>query len=57
MNYCTFLFFREAVMTLVMKYCSTELEDYAACVANNPQTWNTACEEQKQRAASCSSDS
>ncbi|XP_071821279.1 coiled-coil-helix-coiled-coil-helix domain-containing protein 5-like [Apostichopus japonicus] len=47
----------EAVMTLVMKYCSSELEDYAACVANNPQTWNTDCEEQKLKAADCSSNS
>ncbi|PIK60843.1 putative coiled-coil-helix-coiled-coil-helix domain-containing protein 5 [Apostichopus japonicus] len=40
-----------------MKYCSSELEDYAACVANYPQTWNTDCEEQKLKAADCSSNS
>lgn len=47
----------EAVMTIVMKHCASELEEYASCVSAHPQTWNADCEELKLKAADCSSNS
>ncbi|XP_022101044.1 coiled-coil-helix-coiled-coil-helix domain-containing protein 5-like isoform X3 [Acanthaster planci] len=44
----------EAVITLVMKYCGTELELYGKCVSEHPKDWQTACAELKEAAANCS---
>ncbi|XP_038045609.1 coiled-coil-helix-coiled-coil-helix domain-containing protein 5-like [Patiria miniata] len=44
----------EAVITLIMKYCGTELDLYGQCVNDHPKDWQTACAELKEKASNCS---
>ena len=46
---------REAVVSLVLKYCGKELEEYGTCVASNPENWQNKCKELGEKASACSS--
>lgn len=47
--------FREAVVSLVLKYCGKELEEYGNCVASYPEDWQNKCKDLGEAASACSS--
>ncbi|XP_063966377.1 coiled-coil-helix-coiled-coil-helix domain-containing protein 5-like isoform X2 [Lytechinus pictus] len=46
----------EAVVTLVLKYCGKELEEYGNCVAQYPENWQNKCKDLGEAASACSSN-
>nr|XP_032814925.1 coiled-coil-helix-coiled-coil-helix domain-containing protein 5 [Petromyzon marinus] len=45
----------QAAMEVAQRYCSTELESYAQCVASNPSTWGVKCHDLKAQVSKCTS--
>ncbi|CAM9591118.1 unnamed protein product [Lampetra fluviatilis] len=45
----------QAAMEVAQRYCSTELESYAQCVAANPSTWGVKCHDLKAQVSKCTS--
>ncbi|XP_071499891.1 coiled-coil-helix-coiled-coil-helix domain-containing protein 5-like [Diadema antillarum] len=44
----------EAVVTLVLKYCGKELEEYGDCVSRFPEDWQNRCKDLGDKASACS---
>lgn len=46
---------RQAAMDITAKFCQKEMEEYGACVASNPSTWQEQCHHLKVKVAQCTS--
>ncbi|KAG9279005.1 coiled-coil-helix-coiled-coil-helix domain-containing protein 5 [Astyanax mexicanus] len=47
--------FRQAAMEITTKYCQKEMEQYGACVASHPSSWQQQCHDLKVQVAQCTS--
>ncbi|XP_067089478.1 coiled-coil-helix-coiled-coil-helix domain-containing protein 5 isoform X1 [Osmerus mordax] len=45
----------QAAMDITTRFCHKEMEEYGACVASNPSTWQNQCEDLKMKVAQCTS--
>ncbi|XP_030646804.1 coiled-coil-helix-coiled-coil-helix domain-containing protein 5 [Chanos chanos] len=45
----------QAAMDITTKFCQKEMEDYGACVAANPSSWQQRCQDLKMKVAQCTS--
>ncbi|XP_071947032.1 coiled-coil-helix-coiled-coil-helix domain-containing protein 5-like [Antedon mediterranea] len=45
----------DAIVNIITKYCSKELDNYGRCVSENPTSWQHECNELKNEATKCSS--
>lgn len=42
-------------MDITAKFCQKEMEEYGACVASNPSSWQEQCHHLKVKVAQCTS--
>ncbi|XP_066531542.1 coiled-coil-helix-coiled-coil-helix domain-containing protein 5 [Hoplias malabaricus] len=45
----------QAALEITAKCCQKEMEEYGACVASNPATWQQECQHLKMKVAQCTS--
>ncbi|KAF7690964.1 hypothetical protein HF521_011261 [Silurus meridionalis] len=45
----------QAAMDITAKFCQKEMEEYGACVASSPSTWQERCHHLKVKVAQCTS--
>ncbi|XP_060798529.1 coiled-coil-helix-coiled-coil-helix domain-containing protein 5 [Neoarius graeffei] len=45
----------QAALDITAKFCQKEMEEYGACVAANPSTWQEHCHHLKVKVAQCTS--
>ncbi|KAM9494632.1 coiled-coil-helix-coiled-coil-helix domain-containing protein 5 [Clarias gariepinus] len=45
----------QAAMDITAKFCQKEMEEYGACVASNPSSWQEQCHHLKVKVAQCTS--
>ncbi|XP_023677736.1 coiled-coil-helix-coiled-coil-helix domain-containing protein 5 [Paramormyrops kingsleyae] len=45
----------QVAMDITARFCGKEMQDYGACVARNPSSWQEQCQHMKLKVAQCTS--